>query len=338
MRHKTTLCCLLAMLAFVPGVGADTLAHVRERGTLLCGVNEGLPGFSESDAAGLWSGIDVDLCRAVAAAVLGQAAAVTFVPLTAQDRFAALRSREIDLLVRNTTWTLSRDAGQEVDFAGVNYFDGQAFMTRADRDLRSVMDLDGARICVTQGTTTQSNLEDYFRLRGMRYEAVTFVRLPEMFAAYDAGFCDVLTADQSSLTVNRSRLSDPQAHLLLPEVISREPLGPAVRHGDDAWLDVVRWTLFALLVAEEHGVSSGNAGRMRASSTHAEVRRLLGVEGKLGEELALAPDWAYQVVVQVGNYAESFERNLGRGSAFKLRRGLNALWTEGGLMYAMPFR
>ena len=317
---------------------ADTLGSVRSRGALLCGVNEALAGFSISSADGTWSGIDVDLCRAVAAAVLGNAESVTYVPLTARDRFAALRSGEIDILVRNTTWTFSRDSELEIDFPGVNYYDGQGFMTRSASGYDSVLDLNGATVCVTKNTTTELNLADYFRLRDMAYRPVPFVRYPELFAAYDAGFCDAVTADQSSLSANRTELSEPKKHVILPEVISKEPLGPAVRQGDDRWFDVVKWSLYAMIAAEEYGVTSKNAARVRAKSTRAEVRRLLGVEGKFGEKLDLSVDWAYQIVVQVGNYGESFNRNLGKGSPIKLARGLNDLWTEGGLMYAMPFR
>ena len=318
--------------------GADTLETVRSRGTLLCGVNEGLPGFSMSNAKGEWSGLDVDLCRAVAAATIGDATAVTFIPLTARDRFPALRAGEVDVLVRNTTWTLARDSRLAVDFVGVNYYDGQAFMTRAENGFKSVTDLGGARICVTGNTTTALNLTDYFRTRGMTFEPVTFVRSQEMFPAYDAGLCDVVTADQSSLSANLPKLARPGEHLILPEVISKEPLGPAVKHGDNRWSDIVRWTLYAMIAAEEHGVTSKNAGRVRAKTTRAEVRRLLGVEESLGTMLGLPDDWAYQVLVQVGNYGESFDRHLGAGSPIKLQRGMNAIWTEGGLMYAMPFR
>jgi general L-amino acid transport system substrate-binding protein len=262
---------------------AGTLETVRSRGVLLCGVNEGLPGFSISNAEGEWSGIDVDLCRAVAAATLGDANAVTFIPLTARDRFPALRAGEVDVLVRNTTWTLARDAQLAVDFVGVNYYDGQAFMTRAATGFDSVLDLHGAKICVTRNTTTELNLVDYFRTHDMTFEPVTFVRSQEMCPAYDAGLCDVLTGDQSSLSANRPTLARAGDHVILPEVISKEPLGPAVRHGDNDWSDIVRWSLYAMIAAEEYGVSSQNVKRVRGTSTRAEVRRLLGVEEGLGE-------------------------------------------------------
>lgn len=327
-----------AALSVPSRADAGTLDTVRSRATVLCGVNEGLPGFSISDANGEWSGIDVDLCRAVAAAVIGDANAVTFIPLTARDRFPALRAGEVDVLVRNTTWTLARDSDLGVDFVGVNYYDGQGFMTRAANGFASVNDLDGTRICVTRNTTTELNLADYFRSHDMTFKPVTFVRSQEMFPAYDAGSCDVLTADQSSLTANRPKLAKAEDHVILPDVISKEPLGPAVKHGDQRWSDVVRWTLYAMIAAEEYGVSSKNVERARATSTHAESKRLLGVDANLGEKLGLSADWAYQILIQVGNYGESFNRHLGADSPIKLRRGLNALWTEGGLMYAMPFR
>ena len=336
--QASLILCLFIGLALTLPCAAGTLETVRSRGSLLCGVNEGLPGFSVSDADGVWSGIDVDFCRAVAAAVIGKAEAVTYVPLTARDRFTALRSGEIDVLVRNTTWTFSRDNELGINFVGVNYYDGQAFMTRIANHFSSVLDLNDTSICVTKSTTTELNLSDYFRSHNMTYVPVTFVRLPEMFAAYDAGVCDVLTADQSSLTANRPMLAKPENHVILPEVISKEPLGPAVRHEDDRWLDVVQWTLFAMIAAEEYGISSKNAGRVRSTSRRAEVRRLLGVEGNLGAILDLSDEWAYRILLQVGNYGESFNRHLGTESAIRLPRGLNALWTEGGLMYAMPFR
>lgn len=329
---------LLLLLVIAAEAFADTLDSVRARGTLRCGVNEGLPGFSTSNASGEWSGIDVDLCRAVAAAIMGDAGAVTYIPLTARDRFPALQAGEIDILVRNTTWTLARDSSLEIDFAGVNYYDGQAFMTRRSSGFRSVNDLDGTRICVSGNTTTELNLADYFRTHGMRYEPVVFIRFHEIFPAYDAGLCDVLTADQSSLSVQRLNLERAEDHVILPEVISKEPLGPAVKHGDDRWSDIVRWTLHAMIAAEEHGVTAGNVARTRETTTNAEVRRLLGVEDRLGEMLGLRVDWAFQIISQVGNYGESFERHLGAGSPIKLERGMNALWVDGGLMYAMPFR
>jgi general L-amino acid transport system substrate-binding protein len=338
LRIAMLLTCVAFTALIALEVNAGTLETVKSRGKLLCGVNEGLPGFSMSDADGEWSGIDVDLCRAIAAATIGDANAVTFIPLTARDRFPALRAGEVDVLVRNTTWTLARDSQLAVDFVGVNYYDGQAFMTRIANGFASVKDLDHTRICVTRNTTTELNLTDYFRTHDMSFEPVTFVRSQEMFPAYDAGLCDVLTADQSSLSANRPKLAKAEDHVILPEVISKEPLGPAVKHGDDHWSDVVRWTLYAMIAAEEYGVSSKNVERVRKTSSRAEIRRLLGVEEDLGEMLGLPADWAYQILIQVGNYGESFERNLGADSAIKLPRGMNALWIDGGLMYAMPFR
>lgn len=337
-KRLVTLFSWLTALLISTQTLAATLDAVRSRGMLRCGVNEGLPGFSISDADGKWSGIDVDFCRAVAAAAIGNADAVTFIPLTARDRFPALQAGEIDVLVRNTTWTLLRDSQLGIDFAGVNYYDGQAFMTRAANGFKSVKDLDGTKICVSSNTTTELNLADFFRTNGMAYEPIVFVRFQEIFAAYDAGLCDVLTADQSSLSANRPKLERPADHVILPEVISKEPLGPAVKHGDDNWSDIVRWTLYALIAAEEYGITSENVERKRKATKRAEIRRLLGVEESLGEMLGLSADWAYQIVLQVGNYGESFDRNLGAGSAIKLERGMNALYRDGGLMYAMPFR
>lgn len=327
-----------ALLAPSPAANADTLAEVSARGILRCGVNHGLPGFAAADTSGRWQGIDVDLCRAVAAGVLGDANAVTFVPLTAGERFAALTGGEVDVLARNTTWTLTRDAGLAVNFAGVNYFDGQAFMVRVERGIGSARELEGARVCVTRATTTEENLRDWSAARGLRIEAVPFVRLPEMFAAYDAGFCDALTADQSGLAANRARLGDPTRHVILPDIISKEPLGPAVREGDDRWLDVVRWTLFTLIAAEELGVTSRNVHRLRVTATRPRVRRLLGLDDAPAPAPELPGDWAVRVIAAVGNYGESFERNLGAASPINLPRGANALWSEGGLMYAMPVR
>ncbi len=332
------LASLLALLLISGQTLSDSLESVRARGMLRCGVNEGLPGFSMSDANGKWSGLDVDFCRAVAAATVGNANAVTYIPLTARDRFPALQAGEVDILVRNTTWTLARDSQLEIDFVGVNYYDGQAFMTRRASGFRSIKDLGGTRICVSGNTTTALNLADYFRTHGMRYEPVVFIRFHEIFPAYDAGLCDVLTADQSSLSANRINLEHADDHIILPEIISKEPLGPAVKHGDDRWSDIVRWTLYAIVAAEEHGVTSSNVEQIRSTTTNAEVRRLLGIEESLGEMLGLPADWAYQIILQVGNYGESFDRHLGAGSPIKLERGMNALWTNGGLMYAMPFR
>jgi general L-amino acid transport system substrate-binding protein len=324
---------LLSTAAF-----AGTLDDVRAKGFVQCGVSQGLPGFSNPDEQGNWTGIDVDVCRAVAAAVFGDADAVKYSPLSAKERFTALQSGEIDVLSRNTTWTLVRDTSLGLNFAGVNYYDGQGFMVRKDLGVTSALELDGASVCVNIGTTTELNLSDYFRANNISFEPVVFEKADEVVAAYDSGRCDVYTTDQSGLAAQRIKLSDPEAHVLLPEVISKEPLGPVVSHGDDKWLDVVKWTLYAMVEAEELGVTSGNVDQMRDSSSNPGVKRLLGTEGDTGKSLGVSGDWAYNIVKQVGNYGESFDRYVGPNTALKLERGLNALWKDGGLQYPMPVR
>jgi general L-amino acid transport system substrate-binding protein len=311
---------------------------VKDKGFVQCGVNVGLAGFSNPDDAGNWSGIDVDVCRAVAAAVFGDAEAVKFTPLTSKERFTALQSGEVDVLSRNTTWTLNRDSALGLDFTGVTYYDGQGFMVPKSLGVKSALELDGASVCVQTGTTTELNLADYFRANNMSYTPVVFERGDEARTAYEQGRCDTLTTDQSGLYAERIGLANPDDHMVLPEVISKEPLGPAVRHGDNQWGDVVRWTLYAMLEAEELGVNSQNVDDEKANSTNPNVMRLLGVEGDMGQGLGLPADFGYQVIKQVGNYGEVFERNIGMGSPLKIERGLNALWTDGGLQYAMPVR
>jgi general L-amino acid transport system substrate-binding protein len=311
---------------------------VKDKGFVQCGVNVGLAGFSNPDDAGNWSGIDVDVCRAVAAAVFGDAEAVKFTPLTSKERFTALQSGEVDVLSRNTTWTLNRDSALGLDFTGVTYYDGQGFMVPKSLEVKSALELDGASVCVQTGTTTELNLADYFRANNMSYTPVVFERGDEARTAYEQGRCDTLTTDQSGLYAERIGLANPDDHMVLPEVISKEPLGPAVRHGDNQWGDIVRWTLYAMLEAEELGVNSQNVDDEKANSTNPNVRRLLGVEGDMGQGLGLPADFGYQVIKQVGNYGEVFERNIGMGSPLKIERGLNALWTDGGLQYAMPVR
>jgi general L-amino acid transport system substrate-binding protein len=318
--------------------GAATLDDIKSKGFVQCGVSQGLPGFSNTDEAGNWSGIDVDVCRAVAAATLGDANKVKFTPLSAKERFTALQSGEVDLLSRNTTWTLTRDTALGLDFTGVTYYDGQGFMVRKDLGVNSALELDGAAICVNAGTTTELNLADYFRTNGMSFTPVVFEKADEVLAAYDAGRCDAHTTDQSGLYAQRLKLTDPSAHVILPEVISKEPLGPVVRHGDNSWGDVVRWTLYAMVEAEEYGLSSQNADDMKANSDNPTIRRLLGVEGEMGKNLGLSADWGYNVVKQVGNYGEIFARNLGPDTPLNIERGINALWTKGGLQYPMPVR
>ncbi|GBD41059.1 Putative amino-acid ABC transporter-binding protein YhdW [bacterium HR39] len=318
---------------------SPTLEAVKKNGFVRCGVNaSGLPGFATVDDQGNWSGFDVDFCKAVAAAIFGDASKVKYVPLSAKERFTALQSGEIDVLIRNTTWTLARDTALGLDFVGVNYYDGQGFMVPKALGVKSALELDGASVCVQTGTTTERNLADYFRKHNMKYEPVVFESSNEAIAAFQAGRCDVFTTDRSGLYAERTRFSNPDDWVILPEVISKEPLGPVVRHGDNEWGDIVRWVFYATLEAEEYGVTSGNVDELRANSDDPAVRRLLGVEEKFGEYLGLPQDWAYQVIKQVGNYGEIFERNLGMGTPLGIERGLNDLWTRGGLQYAMPFR
>ena len=327
-----------AVLALGGGAQAGTLDDVRAKGFVQCGVSQGVPGFSNPDEAGVWSGIDVDVCRAVAAAIWGDADKVKYTPLTAKERFTALQSSEIDVLSRNTTWTLVRDTALGLDFAGVNYYDGQGFMVRKDLGVSSALELDGASVCTNIGTTTELNMADFFRTNGLSYEPVAFEKADEVVAAYDEGRCDAYTTDRSGLAAQRVKLADPGAHMILPETISKEPLGPVVRHGDNQWGDVVRWSLFAMLEAEEYGVNSGNVDDLRANTTNPVIKRLLGVEGNTGESLGLPNDWAYNIVKQVGNYAESYDRNVGPDTPVGLARGVNALWKDGGIQYPMPVR
>jgi len=317
---------------------AQTLEAVQEKDFIQCGVSQGLPGFSNPDEDGNWSGIDVDFCRGVAAAVFGDPDKVRYTPLSAKERFTALQSGEVDILSRNTTWTLTRDSALGLNFAGINYYDGQGFMVREDLGVNSALELDGASVCTNIGTTTELNLADYFRANDMDYELVAFEKADEVVAAYDAGRCDVYTTDQSGLAAQRLKLTEPDAHKVLPEVISKEPLGPVVRHGDDQWLDIVKWTLYAMIEAEELGVNSANVEQMKAESENPSIKRLLGTEGEMGEALGLPNQWAYNVIAQVGNYGEIYERNVGIETPLGLERGLNALWKDGGLMYAMPIR
>jgi general L-amino acid transport system substrate-binding protein len=340
MRFATTFVAASA-LALAASGSADAGAifdAVKDKGFIQCGVNVGLAGFSNPDDSGNWSGIDVDVCRAIAAAVFGDAEAVKFTPLTSKERFTALQSGEVDVLSRNTTWTLNRDSALGLDFTGITYYDGQGFMVPKSLGVKSALELDGASVCVQTGTTTELNLADYFRANNMSYTPVVFERGDEARTAYEQGRCDTLTTDQSGLYAERIGLANAEDHIVLPEVISKEPLGPAVRHGDNQWGDVVRWTLYAQLEAEELGVTSQNVDDQKANSTNPNVRRLLGVEGDMGQGLGLPADFGYQVIKQVGNYGEIFERNIGMGSPLKIERGLNALWTDGGLQYPMPVR
>ncbi len=316
---------------------ASTLDDVMSAGELRCGVSTGLPGFSQPDSAGNWAGLDVDTCRAVAAAVLGDSDAVEFVPLTAAERFTALQSGEIDMLSRNTTWTTTRDASLGLNFAGVNYYDGQGFLVKTELGVDSAYDLDGAAVCTQAGTTTELNLADFFRANGMDFEAVVFDTSEGTVQGFDSNRCDVLTSDTSQLAALRTQLSDPGSAGILPEIISKEPLGPVVRQGDDAWFNVVKWVLNGQINAEEYGVSSANLDDM-LQSTDPNVQRIVGTDGNMGEILGLDGDFMVNVISQVGNYGEMFERNVGVNTPLGLSRGANALWTDGGILYAPPFR
>jgi general L-amino acid transport system substrate-binding protein len=318
---------------------AATLDDVKARGSLKCGSNEGLAGFAAPDANGVWDGFDVSLCRAIAAAVLGDPQAVEFVPLTSQTRFTALAAGEVDVLVRNSTWTYSRDTDLKLDFVAVNYYDGQGFMVGKDLGVTSAKDLDGATVCIQTGTTTELNLADFFRVNNITYEPVPVATNAEGQQQYLAGACDVYTTDISGLAATRATFEAPGDHIILPEVVSKEPLGPVVRHGDSEWGDIVRWTLNAMIAAEEYGVTSANVAELAAAPTaNPEINRLLGTEGELGAMMGLDNQWAVRIISSVGNYGEVFERNIGEATPVGLARGLNAQWTEGGLLYAPPFR
>src|SRR6056297_2870828 len=336
---KTVFLGALTVAGVAAGVAsAATLDDVKARGTLNCGVTTGLVGFAAPDANGVWEGFDVAVCRSVAAAVLGDPTAVEFVPTTGKTRFTALASGEVDMLARNTTWTFSRDTDLKFDFVGVNYYDGQGFIVPKDLGVSSATELDGATVCIQTGTTTELNLADYFRANGMSYEPVPIETNAEALQQYLAGACDAYTTDASGLAASRATFEDPSAHVILPEIISKEPLGPLVRHGDNQWGDVARWTLNALVAAEELGVTSANIDELVQGTSNPEVNRLLGTEGNLGEMLGLDADWAVRAIKAGGNYGEIFERHIGESTPIGLARGLNAQWTEGGLMYAPPFR
>jgi general L-amino acid transport system substrate-binding protein len=335
----------LAILTTAAALGLSGMAHagatldaVKNKGFVQCGVSDGLPGFSYTDSKGDYKGIDVDVCRAVAAAVFGDSTKVRFTPLTAKERFTALQSGEIDVLSRNTTWTSSRDGGMGLIFAGVTYYDGQGFLVNKKLGVQSAKELDGATVCIQAGTTTELNLADYFRSNGMKFTPITYSTSDESAKSLEAGRCDVLTSDQSQLYAQRNKLSKPDDYVVLPEVISKEPLAPAVRRGDEDWLTVVKWSLFAMVNAEELGLTSANVEAQAKDSKNPDVRRLLGADGEFGKDLKLPKDWAVKIVKQVGNYGEVFERNVGMGSDLKIKRGLNALWNAGGLQYAPPVR
>jgi general L-amino acid transport system substrate-binding protein len=329
---------MLASNAIAGSHGDSTLAQVKAKGFVQCGVSQGLPGFSNADDSGNWTGLDVDLCRAVAAAVFGDASKVKYSPLSAKQRFTALSSGEIDILSRNTTWTMTRDTQLGLNFAGVNYYDGQGMMVPTALGATSALQLDGANICTNTGTTTELNITDYFRANNMSFNLVAFEKADEVVAAYDAGRCDVYTTDRSGLAAQRGKLTNPDAHVVLPEIISKEPLGPVVRQGDDQWFNIVRWSLNAMINAEEMGINSGNVNATQYNQVSPGVARLVGKEGNFGEELGLSNDWAYNIIKQVGNYGESYEKHVGENTPLKLARGVNALWSNGGILYAPPIR
>lgn len=326
------------MLAIGAGAsGAATLDDVKARGALNCGVSQGLAGFSNLDDKGNWSGLDVDYCKAIAAAIFNDPSKVKYTPLSAKDRFTALQSGAVDVLSRNTTWTMSRDTTLGLNFSGVTYYDGQGFMVRKSLNLKSVNELNGASICVQTGTTNELNVGDYFRSNNLKYELIAFATTDETVKAYDSGRCDALTADQSQLYAVKLKLTNVADHVVLPNVISKEPLGPAVRQGDDQWFDLTKWVYFAMLNAEELGVNSKNVDQ-QISSTNPEIKRLLGADGKFGESIGISNDWVVRIVKHVGNYGEVFERNVGTQSPLGIARGINNLWNKGGLQYGMPVR
>lgn len=338
MSKHTILLAATAVLGLTATAAhAATLEDVQAKGYLQCGVTGGVAGFSAPDANNNWSGLEVDYCRAMAAAIFNDPEAVRYTPLTSQERFTALSAGEIDVLSRTTTWTMSRDTQLGITFVGTMYYDGQGFMVRAEDGIESTLELSGAAVCIESGTTTELNAADYFATNDMEYNAVVFVDQDEVVKAYEDGRCDVYTTDSSALAAERSKLGNPDDHVILPEIISKEPLGPVVRQGDDTWMKIARWTYFALVEAEELGVTQANVDDMLGSDNPA-IKRLLGVEGDFGTALGLSKDWGYQIIKHIGNYGESFERHVGPNTDIGLARGLNALWTDGGLQYAMPVR
>jgi general L-amino acid transport system substrate-binding protein len=340
-RHTAVLLALACALSAVPGaaMAGKTLDGVRQRQQVVCGVNTSAPGFSAADSQGRWHGLDVDLCRAVAAAVLGDAGKVRFVPLNSQQRFAALQSGEIDILSRNTTWSLTRDASLGIVFTGgINYFDGQGFMVPKKLKVDSAKKLGGATVCVQAGTTSEKNVAEYFAANNVKYKSVVFDTAEAIQAAFFSGRCQAYTTDMSDLAGARTHAPNPGDYVVLPEVISKEPLGAAVRRGDDEWLQIVRWSFYAMLEAEELGISRANADKLRTESKDPSVQRMLGTGEDTGRLLGIDKDWTYRIVKQVGNYGESFEANMGPNTPLGLPRGVNKLWSQGGLMYAPPLR
>ena len=338
MKTRLVAALIGAVLGWIaPSAAASTLQEVKAKGFVQCGVHQGLPGFAAAGENGEWQGMDVDVCRALAAAIFGDAKKVKFTPLSAQERFTALLSGEIDVLARNTTWTMTRDTKYGLNFAGVTYYDGQGFMVRKKLGISSALELSGATVCIQKGTTTELNAADFFTTKKMPYKLVSFEKADETVQAYDAGRCDVFTSDASQLYAMRLKLTNPDEHMVLPEIISKEPLGPVVRQGDDQWFNLVRWTCFAILNGEELGVTSQNADAMKSSSNPA-IRRLLGIDGEFGKMLGVDNEWAYRIIKMVGNYGEIFERNVGQNSPLNIARGVNALWSKGGIQYAPPIR
>ncbi|WP_369434257.1 amino acid ABC transporter substrate-binding protein [Psychromonas sp. MME1] len=334
----TKIALVLGIASLLPSLSsASTLEQVTKKGALNCGVSTGIPGFSATDSKGVWKGLDVDLCRSIAAAVLGDAEKVKYIPLTAKERFTALQSGEIDVLVRSTTWTATRDTSLGLNFAGVNYYDGQGFLVNKKLGVKSAKELDGATFCIQAGTTTELNLTDYFKSTGMEYKAVTYDTSGQTIDGFKNGRCDAVTSDASQLYGLKQKLNDPNSAIVLPEIISKEPLGPVVRQGDDDWFNIVRWTFYATLEAEELGVTKANVDT-QLKSENPSIKRLLGTSGSAGEDLGLKADWAYQIIKQVGNYSESFDANVGKDSPLNIDCGLNNLWNKGGLMYSMPIR
>jgi general L-amino acid transport system substrate-binding protein len=336
-RVSTVFAVAAALLCATGAASAQTLKKVIDRGALLCGVSQGLPGFSNPDDKGNWTGFDVDMCRAIAAAVFNDPTKVKFTPLSAKDRFTALQSGEIDVLSRNTTWTLSRDTSLGFNFTAVTYYDGQGFLVRKSLKVNSALELNGASICTQSGTTSELNLADYFRANKIKYEVVAFGTADETVKAYDSGRCDVFTTDISQLYAEKLKLANANDHVILPEIISKEPLATVVRHGDDQWFDIVKWVHFAMVNAEELEVSSKTIDQAMKSDKP-DVKRLVGTEGNFGEQLGLANNWVERIVRLVGNYGEVFERNVGSGSRLGIARGINRLWTKGGIQYAPPIR
>ena len=334
--------CVIALAVAIAGFAYErydtkTIKRTIRRDAVFCGVNTGLPGFSAKDDKGNWSGFDVDFCRAIAAAIFDDPKKVNFIPLDAKERFEELGKRKVDVLARNSTWTMSRETDYYLHFAGVSYYDGQGFMLPRAKNVDSALALDGSKVCVQSGTTTELNLADYFRANNIKYEAMKFGSVDEVFKGYEAGHCDVLTADVSQLYALRLKLKKPTDHIILADVISKEPLGPVVRHRDDQWLLIVKWVLFAMIDAEELGISSQNVDAA-LKSQKPEVRRFVGNEGDYGADIGLPKDWALRVIRRVGNYGEVYERNIGNGSPLGIPRGLNQLWNAGGILYAPPIR